>query len=86
MQGKFHIETDPEVTPTVMPPRHVPVALKEKLKQEFDRLTKRGVISPIHEPTEWVSSMIATQKPDGSICLCIDPHFLNPALAITRSQ
>ena len=32
MEGKVHLERDPNVAPTVMPPRRVPVALKEKLK------------------------------------------------------
>ena len=32
MEGKVYLETDPNVAPTVMPPRRVPVALKEKLK------------------------------------------------------
>ena len=34
------------------------------------------MISPIQEPTDWVSSMIAAKKPDGNIRLCIDPHYL----------
>ena len=84
MEGKVHLETDPNVAPTVMPPRRVPVALKEKLKNELDRLTQRKVISPIQEPTDWVSSMIAAKKPDGNIRLCIDPHYLN--LASKRSH
>ena len=83
MEGKVHLETDPNVAPTVMPPRRVPVALKEKLKNELHRLTQRKVISSIQEPTDWVSSMIATKKPDGDIRLCIDPHYLN--LALKRS-
>ena len=84
MGGKVHLETDPNVAPKVMPPRRVPVALKEKLKNELDRLTQRKVISPIPEATDWVSSMIAAKKPDGNIRLCIDPHYLN--LALKRSH
>ena len=83
MEGKVHLETDPNVAPTVMPPRRVPVALKEDLKNELDRLTHGKVISPIQEPTNWVSSMIAAKKADGNIRLCIDPHYLN--LALKRS-
>ena len=84
MEGKVHLEIDPNVAPTVMPPRRIPVALKEKLKNELDRLTQRKVISPIQEPTDWVSSMIAAKKPDGNIRLCIGPHYLN--LALKRSH
>ena len=36
MKGKVHLETDPNVASTVMPPRRVPVAIKEKLKNELD--------------------------------------------------
>ena len=47
IEGKVHLEKDPNFAPTVTPPRRVPVALKERLKNEFDRLTQRKVISPI---------------------------------------
>ena len=79
MEGKVHLESDPNVAPTVMLLRRVPVALIEKLKNEIDCLTQRKVISPIQEPTDWISSMIAAKKPDGNIHLCIDPHYLNRA-------
>ena len=62
MEGKVHLESDPNVAATVMPPRLVPVALIEKLKNELDKLTQRKVISPIQEPTDWVSSLIAAKK------------------------
>ena len=42
------------------------------------------MISPIQEPTDWVSSMIAAKRPDANIRLCIDPHCLN--LALKRSH
>ena len=54
MEGKVHLESDPNVAPTVMLLRHVPVALREKLKNELDRSTQRKVISPIQECTEWI--------------------------------
>ena len=41
MEGNVHLESDPNVAPTVMPPRCVPVAHKEKLKNELDPLTQR---------------------------------------------
>ena len=36
MEGKVHLESDPNVAPTVMLLRRVPVALIEKLKNEID--------------------------------------------------
>ncbi len=43
----------------------------------FDKL---GVIAPETEATEWVSAMVAAQKKDGSVRICIDPVYLNKAL------
>ena len=62
MEGKVHLESDPNVAPTVMLLRHVPVALIKKLKNELDCLTQRKVISSIQECTDWISIIIAAKK------------------------
>ena len=80
MRGDVHLEIDENAKPTVMPPRRVPIAIKPKVKQELERLTAREAITPVQEPTDWMSDMITTIKPDGSIRLCIDPHYLNQEL------
>ena len=54
MEGKVHLESDPNVAPTVMLPCRVPVVFIEKMKNEIDCLTQRKVISPIQEPTDWI--------------------------------
>ena len=78
---KYHMTVDKNVPSVVRPPRRVPVAMQSKVKAELQRMTKLGVIAPITEPTEWVSSMVATHKKDTSdIRLCIDPRDLNRAL------
>ena len=58
MQGKVYLETDRTVVPSVMPPTHIPVLLKEKLKSRRDLLTQKKIISPIQEPKDWFSIMI----------------------------
>ena len=63
-----------------MPPRRVPVAVKGKLREELDRLESLGVLEKEDKPTQWVSSMVATQKPSGKVRVCIDPQRLNQAL------
>ena len=86
MQGKVYLETDRTVVPSVMPPVHIPVLLKEKLKSRRDLLTQKKIISPIQEPKDWFSSMIEAKEPDGNIRFCLDSHCSNKALkgAITR--
>ena len=65
MPGKVHLKTDSSVDPVNMPPRCVPIAVKEKLKHELDRLEYMDVIAKVTEPTEWVSSLVVVQKPSG---------------------
>ena len=80
MEGKLHLEVNDSVSPVVMPPRRVPVALKEKFKEEIDRLVDVGVLTKVEEPTKWVSSSVVTAKPNGKVRVCIDPRPLNKAL------
>ena len=80
MEGKLHFEVDETVQPSVMPPRRVPIAVKGKLKSELQRLEDKDVIKKITEPTDWVSSLVVTQKANGNVQVCIDPQQLNKAL------
>ena len=40
----YHIEVDPTVTPVVNPTRTIPVALRDRVKEELDDMEKRGVV------------------------------------------
>ena len=75
-----HIETDPAVKPVVHPPRRVSAPLRQKVKDELDRMEKFGVVERVQEPTDWVNSLVAVLKPNGKIRLCIDPKDLNRAI------
>ena len=63
MEGTLHLEVDKSVPPSIMPPRRVPLALKERLKEELTRLERVNVIKREEEPTDWVSSLVVTEKP-----------------------
>ena len=80
VEGKLHLEIDGTVTPVINPPRRVPFALKDKLKSERDRLDGVQMIRKVKEPTEWVSSLVVVEKPNGKSRICIDPVHLNTAL------
>ena len=75
-----HIVVDEKITPVVHAPRRVPVALRNKLKDVLDKMVSLGVIEPVTEPTDWVSSLVTVEKPDGSLRLCLDPKDLNKAI------
>ena len=81
-----HIETDPNVRPTINPSRRVPIALQSKLYDELQRMIAMGVIVRVDEPTDWVSNYVAVEKPDGSLRICLDPQDLNKVLDHTTIQ
>ncbi|CAC5410926.1 unnamed protein product [Mytilus coruscus] len=79
LEGKYHLELDNTANPVVHPPRKVPVAIKEKLHSELERLTKLEIIKPVSTPTPWVSSLVTVVTPD-KLRICIDPKHLNQQL------
>ncbi|PFX12858.1 Retrovirus-related Pol polyprotein, partial [Stylophora pistillata] len=80
MEGKLHLEIDATVTPVINPPRRVLFALKDNLKSELDWLERLQMIRKVKEPTEWVSTLVVVEKPNGKLRVCIDPVHLNKAL------
>ena len=56
------------------------LTLKEKLKEEVARLEKANAIKREEEPTDWVSSLVETEKPNGELRVCIDPQHVDKAL------
>lgn len=77
--GLHHIQLNPDVTPVIHPPRKVPIALKDRVKAELDRMEDLGVIVRQAEPTDWVNSMVTVVKPN-KLRICIDPQDLNQAI------
>ena len=43
-------------------------------------MTELGVIEPVSEPTDWVSSLVIARKPNGLLRVCLDPRNLNKAI------
>ncbi|XP_056891952.1 uncharacterized protein K02A2.6-like isoform X1 [Takifugu flavidus] len=78
--GECTIHLDPKAIPVVHPPRRVPIALRKRLKMELQNMEKQQVIK-VTEPTEWVNSMVAAEKPrTGKLRVCLDPKDLNKAI------
>jgi hypothetical protein len=77
---------DPNVPPRIDPPRRIPIALKDKIKSELDKMVEQDVIRRIEEPTDWVSSLTYVTKRDGSLRVCLDPRHLNKALLRPHHQ
>ena len=79
LPGEYHIVTDDSVPPVVHPPRRVPVALRNQIKEKLDEKVASGILAPVTEPTEWFSSMLVIVKPN-KLRICLDPRDLNKAI------
>ena len=82
--GPYHIKLKDSYKPVQHPPRSVPLGMQSAYKAELDRLVKEGIITEVHEHTEWINSIVPVMKEDGSLRLCLDPKDLNKA--IERNQ
>ena len=80
LPGKVHLGVDSRVTPNVAAARRIPVALKDKLKVELEKLVKKKVFEPVSEPIPWISALALVVKKNGNLRICIDPRPLNKAL------
>ena len=80
LEGEYRIRLDPQAEPVQHAPWRVPVAHREAVREVLEDLIKREVHAPVTRPTQWVSSMVAMQKPDGRMHICFDPKELNEAI------
>ena len=78
--GECKIHLDPNAIPVVHPPRRVPIAIRDLLKKELDRMEKAEVITKVITPTKWVNSLVAFEKAPGKLRVCLDPQDLNNAI------
>ena len=85
LPGEYHIVTDEAVKPVIHPPRRVPLSLGDQIKAKLDEMVQRDIITPVTEPTPWVSSMLVVVKPD-KLRICIDPRDLNRAICREHYQ
>jgi hypothetical protein len=50
------------------------------VNKKLDELEDAGIITTVHEPTDWVSRMMVVGKPDGDMRICLDSSELNKAV------
>ena len=78
--GLYPIKLKDSYKPVQHPPRSVPLGMQSAYKAELDRLVKEGIITEVHDHTEWINSIVPVVKEDGSLRLCLDPKDLNKAI------
>ena len=61
----------------IFTPRHVPMPLRTRVKQELDKMESMQVISKVEQPTPWCAGMVVVPKETGTIRICVDLKPLN---------
>ncbi|CAG2185889.1 unnamed protein product [Mytilus edulis] len=61
--GEHSIQIDSTVQPVVHAPRKIPIAIKDKVKEELQRMEQNEIIVKQSEPTPLVNSMVTVIKP-----------------------
>ena len=96
MAGSYRIRLDTNQQPVQHAPRRIPVASRDKVKEELVKLTGEDIITPVTAPTEWISSMVEVVKPNAKIRICLDArdlirtiqheHYLLPTIEDVSTQ
>ena len=64
----------------IFTPQHVPLPLRNKVKQELDMMEALGVIAKIDQPTQWCARMVVVPKKEGKLRICVDLKPLNECI------
>ena len=84
--GTFHgssyeIQLKPDSKPfALFTPRNVPLPLRDKVKDELDRMEALDVIAPVEEPTPWCAGMVVVPKKSNQVRICVDFRALNESV------
>ena len=73
----YKISLKPDARPVVHAAHSVPVALKDKVQKELERMEQAGIISKVEQPTDRVDSMVVVAKSTNKVRICLDPKDLN---------
>ena len=77
-QLKFHI--DEKVQPVAQPVRRIPFSRRAKVEQRIEELVQLDVLEKVEGPTSWVNPLVAVEKPNGDIQICLDMRQANQAI------
>ena len=78
--GEYTIRLHDNAQPVIHAPRNVLFPyIHSKVKAELDKMIGLGVIIPVDEPTDWVSSVAYAWKASHEQFICLDPCDVNNA-------
>lgn len=74
--GKYHIVMNLDVHPVQHQSRREPQPILAALRTKLEELAS-SIITPVTEPSNWISSLVVTKKKSGQLRICIDHNDIN---------
>ena len=69
----FDIRLQPSAKPyALFTPQNILIPLRQKVRQELDRMLSSGFISKVDIPTPWCAGMVVAPQKNGDIRICVD--------------
>ena len=78
--GTYHITLRNDAKPVIHAPRKCPIAMWPLVHEKLDEFLEQGIIVPVEEPTDWVSSLAYSWKANGKLRVYLDPRDVNKAI------
>lgn len=72
----IEIKVKSDSIPVVKPARRIPLSLVNRVKEELQKITEKGIIERVDGPVERASNLVIVEKKSGQLRLCIDPQDL----------
>ena len=81
MKECYTIRLKPDAKPyALFTPRHIPIPLRSKVRNELDRMERLGAISKVETPTPWCAGMVVVPKSSREVRICVDLKPLNESV------
>ena len=66
--------------PITHAPQKCPIAMWPLVCEKLDEFMEQGIIIPVEEPMDWVSSLTYSWEANGKLRVCLDPQDVNKAI------
>ena len=85
LEGDYSIQLREDAKPFALSvPRQVAIPLKDRVKEELERMEQLGVIARVDQPTDWCAGMVVVPKQNGKVRICVDLTKLNESVRRER--
>lgn len=78
---ELNLEVDNSIPPSMRNYYIIPPELEEKVKIELQNMLNSDIIEKAEFGTSWISPLIAVEKPNGDVRVCVDLTKVNEAIA-----